>query len=133
MSLTDPIGDMLTSMRNGSRVGKPLVEVPASRLKSAILDCMKREGFIQNWRLLEGTGAQGTLRIYLRYTKDRRPLLREIRRVSKPGLRVYRSKDRLTRVWSGLGVAILTTPKGVITDGQAREENLGGEVICYVR
>ena len=132
MSLTDPMGDMLTSIRNGSQAGKPQVEVPASKLSSAVLECMKQEGFIQNWRLMEDQNRQGRLRIYLKYTKDRRPILRQIRRISKPGLRIYRGKGELPKVYSGMGIAILTTPKGVMTDTQAREQGIGGEILCHV-
>lgn len=133
MSQTDPIGDVLTAIRNGSRAGKPQVDVPASRLASAVIDCMKQEGFVQNWRLMKEASPQGILRVYLKYTKDRKPILREIRRVSKPGLRVYRGKREIPKVFSGIGVAILTTPKGVLTDAQARLEGVGGEIICTVR
>ncbi len=133
MSQTDPIGDILTALRNGSRAGKPQVDVPASRLGSAVIECMKQEGFIQNWRLLKEGNPQGILRVYLKYTKERRPILREIKRVSKPGSRVYKGKGEIPKVYSGIGVAILTTPKGVLTDAQARLEGVGGEVICYVR
>ncbi len=132
MSLTDPVGQLLTSLRNGSHAGKAQVDVPASRLGQAIVDCMKREGFIENWRRLSEGNPQGTLRVYLRYTKARRPLLREIRRISRPGLRIYRGKSGLRKVYSGIGIAILTTPKGVLTDAQAREQGVGGEVICHV-
>lgn len=133
MSQTDPIGDILTALRNGSRAGKPQVDVPASRLASAVVECMKQEGFIQNWRLLKEGNPQGILRVYLKYTKERRPILREIKRVSKPGSRVYKGKREIPKVCSGIGVAILTTPKGILTDAQARLEGVGGEVICYVR
>lgn len=132
MSLTDPIGDMLTRIRNGTRAGKPQVDVPASRLGSAIVECMKQEGFIQNWRLMKEGGPQGVLRVYLRYTRERKPLLRQIRRVSKPGLRIYVGKRKVPKIYSGIGIAILTTPKGVMTDAQARSQGLGGEVICHL-
>lgn len=132
MSQTDPIGDLLTRIRNGTRAGKPQVDVPASRLGSAIVECMKQEGFIQNWRLMKEAGPQGVLRIYLRYTQERKPILREIRRVSKPGLRIYVGKGKVPRIYSGIGIAILTTPRGVMTDAQARSQGLGGEVICHL-
>ncbi|MBI3322347.1 MAG: 30S ribosomal protein S8 [Candidatus Omnitrophica bacterium] len=132
MSQTDPIADLLTCLRNGSRAGKPQVDVPASRLGSAIVECMKQEGFVQNWRLMKETGPQGVLRVYLRYNRDRKPILRQIRRVSKPGLRIYVGRNKVPKVYSGIGIAILTTPKGVMTDAQARQQGLGGEVICQV-
>lgn len=133
MSQSDPIADLLTSLRNGSRAGKPQVDVPASRIKSALLECLKKEGLIQNWRLIKESDPQGILRVYLRYGKDRRPLLRDLRRVSKPGLRVYRGKGNIRKMWSGIGITLLTTPKGVLTDTQAREAGVGGEIICTVR
>jgi len=132
MSQTDPIGDLLTVIRNGSRAGKPHVDARASRLGAAVVDCMKREGFVQNWRLLKEGDPQGVLRIYLKYTPSRRPIVRQIRRVSRPGLRIYRGKGRLPKILSGIGMAILTTPKGVLSDAQARAEGVGGEVICQV-
>ena len=132
MSQTDPIGDMLTRIRNGSRAGKPQVDIPASRLGTSIAECLKQEGFIQNWRLLKEGNPQGILRVYLKYTKDRRPILRQIRRVSKPGLRIYVGKAKVRKVLSGIGTSILTTPKGVLTDTHARLQAVGGEVICHV-
>ena len=132
MSQTDPIGDLLTRIRNGSRAGKAQVDVPASRMGSAVVDCLKQEGYIQNWRRLEEGTPQGILRIYLKYTKSRKPILRHIRRVSRPGLRIYAGKDRIPKVYSGIGTAILTTPKGILTDAQARAQGVGGEVICTV-
>ncbi len=132
MSQTDPIADLLTSVRNASQAGKPQVNIPASRLGSAILDCLKQEGFIQNWRLLKEGTPQGILRVYLKYTKDRRPILRHVRRVSKPGQRIYVKKTKVPKILSGIGMAILTTPQGVFTDAQARAKGIGGEVICHV-
>lgn len=132
MSQSDPIGDMLTAIRNASRAGKPQVDVKASKLGSAVVDCIKQEGFVQNWRLVQEGTPQGTLRIYLKYTKDRKPILRHIRRISKPGLRIYKGKADIKKVLSGIGMAILTTPKGVLTDTQARLQGVGGEVICYI-
>ena len=132
MSLTDPIGDLLTRIRNGSRTGKPQVDIPASRLGQALVECLKQEGFIQNWRLIKDGDPQGTLRVYLKYTKSRRPILRQLHRVSRPGLRIYVGKARIPKVLSGVGTAILTTPKGVLTETQARLQGVGGEVICTV-
>ncbi len=132
MSVTDPIGNMLVAIRNASQAKKPQVDVPASRLGSAIAESLKQEGFIQNWRLLKEGNPQGVLRVYLKYTKDRKPILRHIRRISKPGLRVYVPKNKVPKILSGIGIAILTTPKGVLTDAQARAQGMGGEVVCYV-
>lgn len=132
MSLTDPIGDLLTCLRNASRAGKPQVDVPASKLGAAVVDCLKREGFVQNWRRLEGDNPQGLLRVYLKYTPARKPILRHLRRVSKPGLRVYLPRNKVRRVLSGAGVSVLTTSEGVVTDAEARSRGIGGEVICEV-
>ena len=132
MSQTDPIGDLLTRVRNGSRAGKAQVDAPASRMGSALMECLKQEGFIQNWRLLAEGNPQGILRVYLKYTASRKPILRHIRRISKPGLRIYTGKDRIPKVYSGIGIAILTTPNGILTDDQARAQKVGGEVICHV-
>ncbi|MBI3333183.1 MAG: 30S ribosomal protein S8 [Candidatus Omnitrophica bacterium] len=132
MSLTDSISDLLVSIQNASRVGKPHVDVKASRLGSAIVECMKQEGFVENWRLVQEGNPQGFIRVYLKYTKNRRPILRSIRRVSKPGLRIYLRKTKIPKVLSGIGMAILSTPKGVLSDAQAKAQGVGGEVICHV-
>ncbi len=132
MSQTDPIGDLLVAVRNASRARKVQVDLPGSRFGAEILDCLKEEGFIQNWRLMKETHPQGVLRIYLKYTKDRRPILRNIRRVSKPGLRIYVPKSKIPKVLSGIGMAVLSTPRGVLSDKEARTQGIGGEVICHV-
>ena len=132
MSQTDPISDLLTRVRNGSRAGKAQVDAPASRMGSALMECLKQEGYIQNWRLMAEWSPQGILRIYLKYTKSRKPILRQIKRVSRPGLRIYAGKDKLPKILSGIGTSILTTPKGILTDAQARAQGIGGEVICHV-
>lgn len=132
MSLSDPISDMLVAVQNASKAGKAQVDVKASKFSSAILDSLKGEGFIQNWRLLKENDPQGVLRVYLKYTKGRKPILRRVRRISKPGLRVYVPKAKVPRILSGIGVAILSTPQGVLTDRQAREAGVGGEILCYV-
>lgn len=132
MSQTDSISDLLVAVRNASHAKKPQVDVPASRFGSAILECLKQEGFIRNWRLMPEGTPQGVLRVYLKYTRDRRPILRHVRRVSKPGLRVYVGKAKIPRVLSGIGVSILSTPAGVFSDKQARAQGLGGELVCQV-
>ena len=132
MSQSDPIGDLLTRVRNGSRAGKAQVDAPASKIGSALMECLKQEGFIQNWRLLSEGTPQKMLRVYLKYTSARKPILRHIRRISKPGLRIYTGKDKIRKIYSGIGIAILTTPKGILTDDQARAQKVGGEVICHV-
>ena len=132
MGLIDPIGNLLVAVQNASRAGKPQVDVPASRLSSAIVEILKQDGFVQNWRLLKEVNPQGILRVYLKYTKGRKPILRNLRQVSKPGRRIYVTKDRIPRVLSGAGISILTTPKGVLTGSQAKAQGIGGEVICHV-
>ena len=132
MSQTDPIGDLLVSVRNASHHGKPQVDVRASRFGSAILECMKQEGFISNWRLMSEGESHPRLRVYLKYTKDRKPILRHIRRVSRPGLRHYVPKTKLPKVLSGIGMAVLSTPKGVLSNAQAKQQGVGGEVICHL-
>ncbi len=132
MSLSDPVSNMLNNLRNASRALKAHVDVPASRFATHIAECLKQEGFILNWRLMEEGTPQGVLRLYLKYTKDRRPILRNVRRVSKPGLRIYAPKTKIPKVLSGIGISIISTPKGVLTDAQARAQGIGGEVICHV-
>ncbi len=134
MSMTDPIADLLTSIRNASRAGKPQVDAPCSRFGTAIAETLKKEGYIQNWRRIsEGTGGpQGILRIYLKYTSNRRPVLQSIRRVSRPGLRIYVGKRKIPKVFSGIGTSIISTPQGVLTGEQAKAQGIGGEVICHV-
>ncbi len=129
--MTDPIADMLTRIRNANIVFRDQVEVPGSKIKRAIAEILKQEGFIRDYQWIED-GRQGKIRIFMKYGPNRERVIIGLRRVSKPGLRVYSSKDRLPRVLGGLGVAILTTPKGVLTDKQARKEGVGGEVLCYV-
>ena len=132
MSQTDPVSDMLSAVRNAGWARKPTLDIPASKLKISIADCLKQEGFIQNWRKLSEGNPQGILRVYLKYTKNRRPLIRHIRRVSRPGLRIYVGKEKVHKLFSGIGVRILTTPLGILSDAQARTKGVGGEVICEV-
>lgn len=132
MSMTDPIADLLTRIRNASRAGFPMVSVPASKLKSEICGVLKDEGFIRDVER-EEDGKQGVLKIQLKYIgEDRVPVITEIRRVSRPSLRVYKGKKDARFVRSGLGISILTTSKGVMTDRRARKENVGGEILCEV-
>jgi small subunit ribosomal protein S8 len=130
-TITDPIADMLTRIRNANAAGHDQVSIPASRLKVEIARILKEEGFIQDWKLTSD-GPQGTLRIVLKYGPKRERVLRGLRRVSKPGLRVYVRRQALPRVRGGLGVAILSTSRGILTDRQARRLGVGGEVLCYV-
>ena len=130
MSMQDPISDMLTRVRNAQERAKREVVMPASGKKAAIAEVLKNEGFITDYRV-EGEGAQRALRIELKYYQGR-PVIERIQRVSRPGLRVYRSKDELPSVVGGLGVAIVSTSKGLMSDRDARAQGIGGEVICSV-
>lgn len=131
MVMTDPIADMLTRIRNAHMVYHEKVDVPASRLKSEITRILKEEGYIRDYKLIQEKG-RSILRLFLKYGPQRRRVITGIRRISKPGLRVYAGKDEIPRVLGGLGIAVLSTSKGVLSDRQARKEGVGGEVICYV-
>ena len=131
MSMTDPIADMLTRIRNANRALHDRVDIPASRVKVQLARILNEEGFIRNYRLIEG-GKQGVLRLYLKYGPDNVRVITDIQRVSRPGLRVYAGATKLSRVRSGLGVAIVSTSKGLMTDRAAREGKVGGEVLCAV-
>jgi small subunit ribosomal protein S8 len=130
MSMSDPIADMLTRIRNAQMVGHAEVAMPASRLKASIAKVLKDEGYIEDFALRED-GAAKELRIGLKYYAGR-PVIERLERVSKPGLRVYRGRDDIPRVMNGLGVAILSTSRGVMTDRKARADGVGGEVLCIV-
>ena len=130
MNMTDPIADMLTRIRNAIMARHTRVMIPASKMKVAIAAILKEEGYIKDFDVAQDT-VQGTLRISLRYV-DKRPVLSQIKRVSKPGLRVYTQRDGIPRVRGGLGIAILSTPKGVMSGRKAYQLGVGGEVICYV-
>jgi small subunit ribosomal protein S8 len=131
MAISDPIADMLTRIRNAQLARHPKVDVPASKLKMDIARILKEEGFITNFKLAED-GAKRSIRIYLKYTPGSVPLISRIERVSRPGCRVYVGSQEVPRVLGGLGINILTTPKGVMTGASARKENVGGEVLCQV-
>ncbi len=130
MSMTDPVADMLTRIRNAQMAEKLSVSMPSSKLKVAIAKVLKDEGYIDDFAIRE-SGAKPELDLALKYYAGR-PVIERIERVSKPGLRVYKGKDDLPRVMNGLGVAIVSTPKGVMTDRLARAGNMGGEVLCIV-
>ena len=130
MSMTDPIADLLTRIRNAQRAGKADVSMSASKVKAAILKVLKDEGYVGEYRLA-GEGDEGTLVIGLKYFEGR-PVIDRLERVSRPGLRIYRGKDELPKILGGLGTAIVSTPKGVMTDKQARAIGQGGEVLCIV-
>jgi small subunit ribosomal protein S8 len=130
MSMSDPIADMLTRIRNAQAVEKTSVTMPASKLKVAIAQVLKDEGYIDAFAL-KGDSGKNELEIALKYYAGR-PVIERIERVSRPGLRIYRGRDAIPQVMNGLGVAIVTTPKGVMTDRKARAAGVGGEVLCYV-
>jgi small subunit ribosomal protein S8 len=131
MQLSDPIADMLTRLRNGLMARHATVDVPHSNLKERIAAILKDEGFVRDYEVLR-EGAKTTLRVTLKYTTARRPVISHLRRLSKPGLRVYSRTDRIPRVLGGMGIIILSTPRGVITGQQARRIGVGGELLCEV-
>lgn len=131
MSMSDPLGDMLTRIRNGQRARKGAVVAPASKLRQRVLEVLQREGYIRGFTEYEVRAGVRELRIELKYHEGE-PVIREISRISKPGRRVYFSIKDLPRVYNGLGVAILSTPRGVISDAEARDAHVGGEVLCKV-
>ena len=131
MSMTDPIADMLTRIRNANAIRRSTVDVPRSRLKKGIAEVLKREGFIVDYLDIDA-GAQSTLRLELRYGPDGQRLIRDIQRVSKPGRRVYRGVGDLEAPLDGIGVFVVSTDKGVLSDREAREQRTGGEVLCKV-
>jgi len=131
MNMTDPIADMLTRIRNGLIAQHQYVLVPGSKMKIAIARILKEEGFIKDVEILRDN-PQRTLKIWLKYANGKEPVLTGLRRVSKPGLRVYTGKRELPRVLGGLGLAILSTPKGIMTERKARRLGVGGEILCYV-
>jgi small subunit ribosomal protein S8 len=131
--MTDPIADMLTRIRNATVARHDSVRMPSSKLKEALADVLQREGYIADHAVTDDAGRPGrTLEISLKFTEEREPTISGLRRVSKPGLRVYTKADRLPRVLGGLGVAVLSTSQGLLTDREARERRVGGEVLCYV-
>lgn len=131
MSMTDPLGDMLTRIRNGQRARKNRISSPASKLRNGVLDVLQREGYIRGYSQHELRPGVNEIEIELKYHEGD-PVIREIKRVSTPGRRVYSGIKDLSRVYNGLGIAILSTPRGVLSDTEAREGNVGGEVLCQV-
>ncbi|RJG07324.1 30S ribosomal protein S8 [Noviherbaspirillum cavernae] len=130
MSMSDPIADMLTRIRNAQGVQKMTVAMPSSKVKVAIANVLKDEGYIEDFSVVE-TAGKAELKIGLKYYSGR-PVIERLERVSRPGLRIYKGKNEIPNVMNGLGVAIVSTPKGVMTDRKARATGIGGEVICYV-
>lgn len=131
MVMTDPTADMLTRIRNASNAKHQTVDIPGSNMKKALADILLEEGFIKGFDVIED-GKQGILRVQLKYGQNKEKLITGIKKISKPGLRVYVKSDEVPRVLGGLGIAILSTSKGIITDKIARQNSVGGEVICYV-
>jgi len=131
VSVNDPIADMLTRIRNACIVRHTTVAMPSSKMKVAIAEILKREGFIRDFQIEEGQPFD-TIQITLKYTSDRRPVITGLKRVSKPGLRIYTGRADIPRVRNGLGLSILSTPKGVMAGHEAWQEHVGGEVLCYI-
>jgi small subunit ribosomal protein S8 len=129
--MSDPIADLLTRIRNANQALKPHVDVPASRLKREVLEVLRASRYIDGFDLLDDD-RQGVLRVHLKYTPERERVITGLRRISRPGLRRYVKAKDVPRVLGGLGLAVLTTPKGVMSDEECRRENIGGEVICHV-
>lgn len=131
MHTTDPIADLLTRVRNASSAKHDTVDIPASNMKKAISQILVEEGYVKGMQVIEDN-KQGTIKITLKYGEDHKPAITGLRRVSKPGLRIYTSCEKMPKVLKGLGIAIVSTPRGVMTDKQARKENVGGEVLAFV-
>lgn len=131
MVMTDPIADFLTRIRNANVVYHDKVEAPSSKIKVAIADILKEEGFIKDCEFVTD-GKQGLIRVFMKYGNNRERVITGLKRISKPGLRVYARKDSLPKVLGGLGIAIISTSMGIMSDRQARKQGLGGEVVCYV-
>jgi len=131
MSMSDPLADMLTRIRNGQMANKPVVTAPSSKLRENVLEVLRREGYIRGFEPLELGGGKRDVSIQLKY-QNGEPVIRELKRVSKPGRRIYAGVRELPQVFNGLGIAILSTPRGVMSDAEAREQRVGGEVLCTV-
>ncbi|MBI1386868.1 MAG: 30S ribosomal protein S8 [bacterium] len=128
---TDPIADLLTRIRNANTAGKEKVEIPSSKMKTAIVELMKREGYIRNYRVVEENG-KPVIRVYLKYGPKGERIITKLHRVSRPSVRRYAGKDKLPRVIGGLGVSIISTPRGLMTDREARKQGIGGEIVCNI-
>jgi len=131
--MTDPIADLLTRIRNAIMAGHKVVEAPASNLKKEVARILFEKGYILSYKVIDGEGPQGKLKIALKYnSKSKKPAIKEIQRVSRPGLRQYIGVDEMPRILNGLGIAIISTSRGLMTDKEAKKEKIGGEVLCYV-
>ncbi len=131
MSVTDPIANMLVMIKNANRAKKEKVDVPGSNMARAIIELLKREGFIKNYKEIKDN-KQGVLRVYLKMDKDGQSVINEMKRISKPSLRIYVDKDKIPFVLRGMGLAIISSSQGIMTDKEARKKKIGGEVICHV-
>jgi len=131
MSTTDPIADMFTRIRNGSKAKFEKVDIPFSKMKREVAKILKEEGFIKNFKVVADEDQHEVLRVFLKYDASRKEVI-HIRRISRPGRRIYVGKDRISSVMTGLGISILSTPQGILTDKSARKANVGGEVLCHV-
>lgn len=131
MVVSDPVADLLTRIRNATVANHDRLEIPGSRMKKAIVQILKDEGFVRDFEWVEN-GHQGVIRVFLKYGPNKAKVISGLRRISRPGLRVYAKRDQVPRVLGGLGVAVLSTSKGIMTDKRARQEGVGGEVLCYI-
>ena len=131
MQITDPIADMLTRIRNANNAKHASVDIPCSNMKKSIAEILLEEGYIKNYQIIDD-GKQGIIRVTLKYAENKQRVISGIKRISKPGLRVYAAKDELPRVLRGLGIAIISTSKGIMTDKAARKQNIGGEVLAFI-
>ncbi|OGP91849.1 MAG: 30S ribosomal protein S8 [Deltaproteobacteria bacterium RBG_16_48_10] len=131
MSMTDPLANMFTLIRNGSKAKFEKVDIPFSKMKQEIAKILKEEGFIKNFKAVTNDNQREVIRIFLKYDASRKGII-HIKRISKPGRRIYVGNDKIPSVMSGLGISVLSTPKGILTDKSARKANVGGEVLCYV-
>jgi len=131
VSQSDPIADMLTVIRNANMIKQEKVDIPASKLKMEIIKIFKNEGFIKNFKLIDDD-KKSYIRVYLKYTPNGECVIHNLKRVSKPGLRIYRRNREIPRIFNGYGTSIISTSKGVLTDKKAREQNVGGEVLCFI-
>jgi len=131
MVVSDPIADLLTRIRNANTVNHDRIEVPGSKMKKTLVQILKDEGFVRDFEWVDN-GHQGVIRVYLKYGPNKTKVISGLRRISRPGLRVYAKKDQVPKVLGGLGVAILSTSQGIMTDKKARQTGLGGEVLCYI-
>ena len=129
--MTDPIADLLSRIRNANQKRKEKVDIPASKIKEGIVRILKEEGFVVRYKKIQDD-KQGIIRVYLKYMPDKTRAIREIKRISRPGRRIYATKEKMPRVCAGLGIAIVSTSRGLMADNEARKQHIGGEVLCYV-